>query len=365
MKSLIILLLAFALASCNQATQQKRAVYDHKTLTIALGNSDISTAYTTSIRGAEFVDIRPQVTGVITEILVKEGARVERGEKLFIIDQVPYIAALEVAKANVKSARASVATAVLNVKNARELYREQIISQNELEITENAQLEAEASLALAVANAISAENNLSYTVITSPVTGVASMIPYRVGALVSSSISDPLISVASTDKMYCYFSLSEKQAITLMQQVGTDITFGLGEVELILNNGTRYPYKGKIDAVSGVVDRTTGAVSMRASFDNPEGLIRDGGSGSILITDNMEGVVVVPHIATFEIQDKTFAYRVVDGKAVATQLTVYPYNNGREYVVEAGLDVGDIIVAEGAGLIREGQQVVSDKSKKE
>ena len=364
MKNTIIPLLALTLVACN-SSQAPRAVYDHKTITIALGNSEIETAYSASVRAEQFVNILPQVTGTITEILVDEGAKVKKGQTLFIIDQVPYTAALGVAKASVKAAEAAVSTAELNVRNARELHREAIISQNELEITENALLEASAALALAEADAVSAENNLSYTVIKSPVTGVAGMMPYRVGELVSSSISSPLVSVATMDRMQCYFSLSEKQAQTLQQQVGQDITFGFGEVEFQLNNGTRYAQTGKIDAVSGIVDSSTGAVAMRAVFDNPEGLLKDGGSGSIIIQDRMEGVVVVPLTATFEIQDKVLAYRVVDGKAVSVQLTVYPYNNGREYVVLDGLEVGDIIIAEGAGLIREGQQVVSDKSKKE
>ncbi len=365
-KSLLIFAIALAGVSCNSATQGKKASQGLKTMTVELGSSTIETKYSTAIRGSEFVDLYPQVSGTITKILFEEGSAVKQGQALFIIDQVPYQSALAVAQAGVKSAQASVKTAQLNAKNARELYREGIISQNEMDITLNTLTESEAALALAKANEVSAQNNLSYTTITSPVDGVAGMIPYRVGALVSSSISSPLVSVAKNEKMYCYFSISESGFVTYAQQSASgDVASGMGDVYLELINGTRYPLKGAVDAVSGVVDRTTGSVAMRASFDNPNGVLLDGGSGSVIVLTQLDNVIVVPKIATFEIQNRTFAYTVVDGKAVGAQLTVYPYNNGNEYVVVKGLEVGDEIVAEGAGLVREGQQVTADKPKNE
>lgn len=358
--------------SCNQATQQVAGgAKEYKTLTVINGQSDIDARYSASIRGEQFVDIYPQVSGVITQILVKEGAQITKGQPLFIIDQVPYKAALAVAEANVKSAVASVATAKLNADNARELRKESVISENELRITLNSLAEAEASLALAEAQKLSARNDLSYTTVSSPVDGVASMIPYRVGALVSSSISSPLVSVSDNDNMYAYFSMSESQLLALTRAVGSadSLMASMDKVALILNDGERYEHLGEIDAISGTIDRTTGTVGMRAKFSNPEKMLRDGGSGSVIITTQMTNTIVIPKIATFEIQNKLFAYKIIDGKTTSTQLKVYPYNNGKEYVVEGGLDLGDVIIAEGAGLLREGTQVTneskpSDDSKK-
>ncbi len=365
-KSLLIFAIALAGVSCNSATQGKKASQGLKTMTVELGSSTIETKYSAAIRGSQFVDVYPQVSGTITKILFEEGAKVKQGQTLFIIDQVPYQSALEVAQANVASAKAALKTAQLNARNARELYKEGIISKNELDITLNSQTEAEANLSVAQANEVSAKNNLSYTVVTSPVDGVAGMIPYRVGALVSSSISSPLVSVASSDNMYCYFSISESQFVTYAQQSADgDVAQQMGSVNLELINGARYPLDGVVDAVSGVVDRTTGSVSMRASFANPQGVLLDGGSGTVIVSTRLDSVIVIPKIATFEIQNRTFAYKSIDGKAVSSQLTVYPYNNGDEYVVISGLEVGDEIVAEGAGLVREGQQVTADKPKNE
>ncbi|MFI3291997.1 MAG: efflux RND transporter periplasmic adaptor subunit [Rikenellaceae bacterium] len=358
--------LSIMATSCNQVVQQTPAnAKEYKMLTIENGRSDIDSRYSTSIRGEQFVDIYPQVSGVITQILVKEGANIKKGQTLFIIDQVPYKAALDVATANVKSAEASVATAKLNADNARTLRKESVISENELRITLNTLSAAEASLAQAKAQEQSARNDLSYTTITSPVDGVASMIPYRVGALVSSSITSPLVSVSNNDNMYAYFSMSEAQLLALTRAVGSadSLMASMDRVALILNDGQKYDHVGEIDAISGTIDRTTGTVSMRARFVNPEKMLRDGGSGSVVITTQMEEVIVVPKIATYEIQNKLFAYKVIDGKTVSTQLDVYPYNNGKEYVVRGGLELGDVIIAEGAGLLREGTQVINESNK--
>ncbi len=360
--------LSIMATSCNQATQQiAGGEKEYKTLTVINGQSDIDARYSTSIRGEQFVDIYPQVSGVITQILVKEGAQITKGQPLFIIDQVPYKAALAVAEANVKSAKASVATAKLNADNARELRKESVISENELRITLNSLAEAEASLALAEAQELSARNDLSYTTVSSPVDGVASMIPYRVGALVSSSISSPLVSVSDNDNMYAYFSMSESQLLALTRAVGSadSLMASMDKVALILNDGERYEHLGEIDAISGTIDRTTGTVGMRAKFPNPEKMLRDGGSGSVIITTQMTNTIVIPKIATFEIQNKLFAYKIIDGKTASTQLKVYPYNNGKEYVVEGGLNLGDVIIAEGAGLLREGTQVTKESKTNE
>ncbi len=156
--------------------------------------------------------------------------------------------------------------------------------------------------------------------------------------------------------MYAYFTMSESQLLALMRVSlsNEDLLSQMDRVELHLRDGEIYEHLGEVDAISGVIDRTTGTVGMRAVFPNYEQMLRDGGSGSIVVTTKMDSVIVLPKIATYEIQNKLFAFKVIDGKAVSTQLDVYPYNNGKEYVVESGLDIGDTVIAEGAGLLREG-----------
>ncbi len=349
------------MTSCDGAAKggKKMRAVEYKTMSVALGSSSMSSSYSASIRGEQFVDIRPQVSGAITKILIKEGAEVKRGETLFIIDQIPYRAALDVAVANVKSAESAVATAALNAKSCRELLGEQIISENEQLIAENTLATAEAALAQAKAQEQSARNDLSYTVVKSPVDGVASMIPYRVGALVSSSITEPLVSVSNNDNMYAYFSMSESQILSLTRKMGSTkaLMESMNNVKLILNDGVRYSHSGAVDAISGTIDRTTGSVSIRAKFENPEKMLRDGSSGKILVVNDYENVIVIPKIATFELQNKTFVYRVENGKATSSEIDILPFNDGKNYVVLSGIGVGDVIIAEGAGLVREGAPV--------
>ena len=351
----IWMLCLLALAGCKD-TSPTIGGNSYKTMTIGLANRRLNQQFTATIKGRQSVEIRPQVSGTITQVCINEGAKVTKGQPLFIIDQVPYQAALETARANVKSAEASVANARMTVDSKQVLYDNKVISDFDLQTSRNALLEAEAALAQARAQETNARNDLSYTVVKSPVNGVASMLPYRVGALVDASISEPLVTVSDDEDVYVYFSMTENQILSLIRQYGTlDETLRqMPEVELLLSDGQLYAHHGKIDAISGTIDSGTGAVSLRATFPNPERMLREGGNGTVVFPYVRDSVMVIPQEATYEIQDKIFAYRVVDGKATSTQVTVFPVNDGKEYIVEQGLAVGDTIVAEGAGLLQEG-----------
>ena len=187
------------------------------------------------------------------------------------------------------------------------------------------------------------------------------MIPYRVGALVNSNISQPLVTVSDDSSVYAYFSMAENQMLDMVQQYGSlnAAIKQMPEVELILSNGQPYEHKGKINAISGTISESTGSVSIRAMFNNRNHLLRNGGSGTIIIPSEKKDCIVIPKAATYELQDRIFVYKVIDGKASATEIKVAPQDNGIEYIVTDGLNVGDIIVAEGAGLIKEGTLIKS------
>ena len=346
------------LCAC-QGEEQRQTGETFKTLTVEPSTQTLQSNYAAALRGKQSVEIRPQVSGLITQICINEGDAVHKGQVLFIIDQVPYKAALETARANVKSAEAKLKTAQLTTESKEALYQEQVVSDFDLQTARNQQLEAEAALAQAQAEEINARNNLSYTEVKSPVDGVASMIPYRVGALVNSSIAEPLVTVSDDSEIYAYFSMAENQMLDLIQQYGSleGAKSSIPPVNLILSNGKPYEYTGHINAISGTVDESTGAVSLRAVFKNPDHLLRNGGNGLVSVPTRFEECISIPQAATYEIQNKIFVYKVVDGKAQSSQITVFKYNDGSNYIVESGLSVGDIIIAEGAGLVREGTPV--------
>ncbi len=345
------------LSSCRERAQKQPTVEKtYKIMTVESADRTLKTGYSATINGCQTVEIRPQVSGMITEILINEGDFVSKGQVLFVIDQTPYKAAYEIAQANVKSAEASLATAQLILDSNKELFAQDVVSEFDLMTSRNDLAEAEARLALARAEEINATNNLSYTEVRSPVNGVASMIPYRVGALVSSNINMPLVTVSDDSEVYAYFSMAENTMLDMIQQYGSlrEAMREMPEVELVMSNGQTYKHKGHIDAISGTISATTGAVSLRASFPNRQRLLRDGGSGQVVIPSVLKDAIVIPQAATYELQERIFVYKVVDGRAVSSQIKVMAQNNGVEYIVTEGLSVGDVIVAEGAGLVREG-----------
>ena len=356
---IILTLCVLLISSCKEAVRKEAKETYYPTLEVQLSDRTLQTQYTATISGVQTVEIRPQVSGMITDILIEEGQSVSKDQVLFVIDQTPYKAAYEIAVANVKSAEAALSTARLIVESNQDLYEQNVVSEFDLMTAQNDLTEAEARLALCKAEEISAGNNLSYTEVRSPVNGVASMIPYRVGALVSSSIAQPLVTVSDDSHVYAYFSMAENQMLDMIQQYESldNAMRQMPEVELMMSNGTMYGHKGKINAISGTISESTGAVSLRAVFPNRQHLLRNGGSGTVIIPVERENSMVIPQTATFELQDRIFVYKVGDGKASSTEIHVAPQNNGVEYIVERGLEVGDIIVSEGAGLLKEGTEI--------
>ena len=347
-------------ASCGEEKQQRQQqAADYQTMVVDQKDIVLERQYSARLTGKQIVEVRPQVSGCITRILTGEGEAVKKGQTLFVIDQVPYSAALEVAVATRKSAEARLATAQMNYDNERLLQEGRVVADMSVQTMQNALLEAQAALAQAKAQEVNARNNLSYTEVKSPVSGVASMIPWHVGSLVSSSIAEPLVTVADDSEVYVYFSISESQALDLVTQYGSIEKF-IAEapmVSLRMNNGQLYGEQGRISAVSGTVDDKTGAIALRATFPNAGGLLHHGGSGTVVVPTHRKDCIVIPQEATYELQNRMFVYKVVNGKTKATPITLYPQNNGKEYIVDEGLQVGDTIIAEGAGLLKEGIEI--------
>jgi membrane fusion protein (multidrug efflux system) len=349
--------------SCQEKKQEKEALV-YKTMKIERSNQMVKALYSATMKGREIVEVRPQVSGLITRILISEGQKVHKGQTLFVIDQVPYQEALNTAEAALNSAKAAEQSAQLTYDSKKQLRDQQVIGDFELQTAYQSLLSAQAQVAQAQAQVANARNSLSYTTVKSPVSGVAGMIPYHVGALVSSNISEPLISVCDDSEMWVYFSLSEREVTNLTLQYGSLEKFmaGMPDVSLLLSNETQYGESGKVDAVSGIVDPSTGAVSVRAVFPNPNHLLRNGGTGTVVISTQREGAIVIPQTATFELQNKVFVYRIIDGKTAQTEIKVATLDDGISYIVEDGLAEGDIIIAEGAGLLKEGVEVKGDPS---
>lgn len=334
-------------------------------MTIVPDSVEIKESYSASIQGRQDIDIYPQTSGRIVKLCVTEGQQVQKGQRLFVIDQVPYQTAWQKAKADVRAAEAQVKTARLEWESKRQLFSEQVVSEYDLTSAKNALDIAEATLEQMRALELNARNELSYTEVKSPVNGMIGTLPYREGTLVNPSISRPLTTVSDNSEMYVYFSMTENNLRSLLRQYGSfdRVICQMPSLSLVLNDGTLYTCQGHIESISGVINRQTGTVSVRSVFPNPDRLLLSGSIGNVTLSHKENRTIVIPQTATAELQDKILAYKVVtescSSKATVSsiELHVEKFNEGKEYIVRSGLSAGDVIVTEGVGLLRDGMKI--------
>ena len=352
-------LLAASLTACKQEEKEQETGQALPVMVVSSRPVEFEEPYSASIRGRQDVDIMPQVSGRITRLCVKEGERVRIGQVLAVIDQVPYRAALRTAQANVSAAKAKMETARIELQGKQALFDEKVISEYDLSLARNQLAVSLAELEQAKAQETDARNNLSYTEIKSPSDGVVGTLPYRIGALVSPGMTQPFTVVSDNSEMYVYFSVSENKLRQFRAQYGSidKMIYQMPEVGLQLNDGVLYNKKGRIETVSGVVNSTTGAVQIKALFPNPDRELLSGTIGNVILQGLNTDAILIPMTATVELQDKIIAYRLKNGKAEAAYLTVDRLNDGNHFVVKQGLSIGDTIIAEGVGQVKEGMIV--------
>ena len=318
--------------------------------------------YPTKLQGQQTVEIRSKIAGYIEQIFVDEGAFVKKGQVLFRLNANDIQATVRSAEAMVKVAEADVKIAEVNVEKTRPLVEKNIISKFELQSVESTQKSKEAQLAQAKANLENAKANLQYTLITSPAEGTIGNFPFRVGALVSSSTTEPLTTVSNTVNMYAYFSFNEKEFLTLTKGLAgknqQEKFSKLPGVSLVLADNTVYAEPGRIETASGLINSQTGAVNVRASFPNAEGLLRSGGSGAVRIPQVIDSVIIIPQKTSYELQGKHFVFTVGAGNKVHnTEIEILEGNLKDSYVVTGGLNVGDQVVLEGIASLRNDTEI--------
>ncbi len=360
--NLLILLLAVLVASCGSKQSGKPNFGDdeYAVRTVSGQDTELQTTYPAIVKGVQDVEIRPKVSGFITKMCVQEGQAVKKGQLLFVIDNVTYEAAVRQAKAAVNSAKAQLNTAKLTYDNSEKLFANNVIGSYELSSAKNSLESANAALAQAEANYISAKQNLDFCYVTSPADGVVGDLPYKVGALVSASSASPLTTVSSINTMQVYFSMTEKELLEMTKNVGgmKAAIKDYPAVKLQLADGTIYDHEGHVATVSGVINQSTGSVSIRADFANPQHVLRSGASGSIVVPHVANSAVIIPQDAVSQVQDKFFVYIVgKDNTVKYTPVTVNPNNDGKNYIITSGLNVGDSFVVQGITSLTDGQKI--------
>ena len=319
----------------------------------------MQTTYPAVINGIQDVEIRPKVTGFLTQINVTEGQTVQAGQVLFVIDNETYQAAVRQAQASVNTAQSQVSTAKLTYENSQQLFDSRVIGEYELQTAGNALQSAQAQLAQAQAMLASARENLSFCYVKSPARGVVGTLPLKKGALVSAS--NVLTHVSDISQMDVYFSVTEKDMLALSKAEGglKGAAEQFPSLKLQLADGSIYGYDGHVASISGVIDKATGSVQLKARFPNPDGLLKSGGAGTIIVPREAEGAIVIPQSVVSEVQNKKFVYLLNDSnKVVYTEITVDPQDDGKNFVVTSGLKPGDKYVTNGITKLQDQMEIV-------
>ena len=327
---------------------------DNEYPVVAVGTSsaDMQSTYPATIKGVQDVEIRPKVQGFITQINVKEGQTVGAGQVLFVLDNETATQQVRQAQAAVNTAQQQCNTAKLTYENAQKLHEAKVVGDYELQTAQNNYEVAQAQLAQSQASLASAKEQLSYSYVKSPASGVVGTLPYKKGALVNNA--NVLTTVSNISSMEVYFSVTEKAAMQL-QAAGLQT---LPSVKLQLADGSTYRHEGKVTKMSGVIDQATGSVQLIALFQNPEKLLKSGGAGTIIIPRLANDVIIIPQSCVSEVQNKKFVYLLgSDNKVKYSEIKVDPQNDGMNYIVTEGLKTGDKYVTNGITKLTDGMEI--------
>ncbi|WP_158960779.1 efflux RND transporter periplasmic adaptor subunit [Myroides fluvii] len=356
-------LTVFALVTavgCKQTANDQAAMAGNvevKTEVVERGDAEVVHSYTASLQGKVNVEVRAQASGYINKIVVKEGSYVKKGQALFFIDPQPYQIKLQNAEATVKAAAAALVHAQLEQDKVKSLVENKFVSPIQLQ-TANAALDsAKALVAQAKAAVAEARLNLSYCTVVAPVDGFLGRIPKLVGNLVTAGEAEPLTTMSDISQIYAYFSVTESDYFDLIKGSKGEQEVLPMDIELKLSNGDTYPLKGKVDMINGEFDKATNALSVRAVFENPEKLLRNGGTGIVRLVANKRDVLQIPIAATRDLQNKVFAYVLGKENQVEQRQLQIVGKNLHTYFVQGGVESGETIVTTGLDKIADGDKV--------
>jgi membrane fusion protein (multidrug efflux system) len=317
--------------------------------------------YTASLEGSNDIEVRPQVGGYIEKIYVDEGAFVKKGQALFKINDQPYQEALNNANASLAVAIANQATAEINMNKLEPLVANNVISPIQLKTAKAAYDASTAYVSQANAQVANAKINIGYSLIKAPVDGYIGRIHIKIGSLVGLSNLDPLTNISEVKDVRAYFSVSETAFLRFKDEYPgktiEDKIRGLPPVQLILSDNTVYPEKGKVEIVAGQFATGTGAIPFRASFPNPNGVLRSGNTGRVRISISLPAGLVIPQEATYELQDKVFVFLLGDSNKVKSSAIQIAGRSGNYYLVENGIKKGDRIVFSGVDKLADGAKI--------
>ncbi len=327
-----------SLISCTSNPEVENEKGNFSVTSPLLMDTSFTKEYVAQIQSLQNIELRAMVKGYLEAINVDEGQLVRAGQVLFNIRPIEFQAELAKAKAEAKGAE-------LELQNTKILAEKNIVSQTELGLAGAKLDEAKAEVALA-------ELNLSYTEIKAPFDGIVDRIRFKVGSLIDEGTL--LTSLSNNKEVYAYFNVSESEYLDYKARTKDEND---KMATLVLANNQLHKYKGNIETIEGEFDNNTGNIAFRAKFPNPELLLKHGETGKVQLRVEMNNALVIPQKATFEIQDKIYAYVLDENNVLKSRNISIKQKLPNLYVIGTGLSVNDKILLEGIQNVKEDDKI--------
>ncbi|MDR4496104.1 MAG: efflux RND transporter periplasmic adaptor subunit [Nitrospirales bacterium] len=347
-----LLLISVCLIASSCTYQSEAVTVDaHKVIYPILEDVSYSNKYVAQIQSVSYVEIRSKIRGYIEKIYVDEGQPVKKGQLLFALSSSVFDKELQKANAAYKSAAADLKVAQVELANVTILLEKNIVSESELHVIQAKVDALNADVEEAVANEEQVALNLSFSKIKAPYDGFINRIPNKVGSLIAEG--DMLTSLSDDREVFAYFHLSEIDYLKYLA-AGERETKVVG---LELANHVLYGHEGTIEMIESEFDESTGNIGLRARFPNPEGLLKQGANGKVIVNKTLKSALLIPQKSTFEIQDKLYVYVVNHENVLEQRNMVYKMRLPKFYVVESGLSKDEKILFEGVENVMNGDSV--------
>jgi len=336
-------------------TNEKQKDVELPVLELGYRDTLLHRSYVATINAFQNVELRAKVDGFLEQILVDEGQYVKKGQPLFQLNDAEFKVQLSEAAAAVASAKADVKAAEVEMNRVTTLVAKNVLSSSEKDLAKARLAAATAKEEEANAQLEKARIRLSYTMIRAPFNGIIDRIPHKLGSLIAEGTL--LTTVSDIHAMHAYFNVSENEYLAYEKRLRKDPQTLNGAIQLILADGSKYPHSGKIETLDGEFDDATGSIAFRARFNNPDKLLKHGASGKVRLSNEQDNVIMIPQKSVFEIQDKNYVF-LLDKNNVAHMHSFAPQTRiDQYYIMQSGLEAGDVIVYEGVQNLRDGARI--------
>jgi membrane fusion protein (multidrug efflux system) len=340
------LIALLCLTSCTSKKEEKKEEGKFTVTNPAVIDTSFTKEYVSQIKSIRNIEIRTQEKGFLQNIYVDEGQYVNAGQLLFRIMPKIYEAELMKAQAEAKAAE-------IELLNAKTLADKNVVSKNE-------QAMAQAKLDQARAEVAMAKLHLSFTEIRAPFAGTIDRIPKKLGSLIDEG--ELLTSLSDNSKVFAYYNVSEPEYLEYQNNIKGR---GDSNVSLLLANNQPLKYKGKVEVIESEFDNETGNVAFRASFPNPDKLLKNGETGKVLMTVPVKHALVIPQKSTYEIQDKMYVFVVDKNNVVKSREITVTGSMPDLYVIQGGITENDKILLEGVQKVKDDDKIKYDYQKPE